>query len=454
MATVIPLDVLEQAVRAALRSGDATELRLALEGEHPADIADVLDRLDQEEQLAVFQALPPEIAADVLSETTPDTTRRLIQHLPEAVIGALLDRMAPDDVAEILGEDVPELRARLLAAMHAKEAAEVRALLTYPPRSAGRLMTERVVTLPPQISAASALERLRALDPATETANDLYVIDEQGILLGVVSLHSVIVAPPTQPIAQIMHREPITVLPETDQEEVARLVAQYDLLTIPVIDADGRLLGSITVDDVIDVLIQESTEDVLRLGGVESGPTDESYFSTPIPRMVRRRIGWLLALFLTGTLTINVLGRFEEELDQVVALAFFIPLLIGTGGNTGAQTVSTMVRALALGEVRLRDAWRVLAREFCSGLLLGSLLALIAFGFALALGNGTALALVVALSVVAVCTWANLIGALVPLLARKLNFDPALVSAPLITTLVDATGLAMYLAIAKTILDL
>jgi magnesium transporter len=251
-----------------------------------------------------------------------------------------------------------------------------------------------------------------------------------------------------------MRTEPVSVPPDTDQEEVARIVAQYNLLTIPVVSSDGGMLGIVTVDDVIDVLIEENTEDVLRFGAVERGATDESYFEVPIWRAVRRRVGWLLILFLTGTLTINVLGQFEEELEQVVALAFFIPLLIGTGGNTGAQTVSTMVRGMALGEIRLRDGFRVIGRELSSGLVLGCLLAVVALGFALLLGNSLSLALVVALSIIAVCTWANTIGALVPLLAERVGLDPALVSAPLITTLVDATGLLIYLLIAKAILGL
>jgi magnesium transporter len=214
------------------------------------------------------------------------------------------------------------------------------------------------------------------------------------------------------------------------------------------------MLGIVTVDDVIDVLVAESTEDVLRFGAVEGGRPDESYFDTPLLRAVRRRVGWLLILFLTGTITINVLGRFEAALDEMVALSFFIPLLIGTGGNTGAQTVSTMVRGMALGEIELRHGWRVIGRELASGLVLGLLLAAVAFAFALLLGNPPDLALVVALAVIAVCTWANTIGALVPLVAQRVGLDPALVSAPLITTLVDATGLAIYLLIATAVLGL
>ena len=404
--------------------------------------------------MIVFRLLGPAQAADVLDETSFDATRELIARLPPDEVGDLLDLMPPDDVAEILGEDVPEQQQTLLAAMEPEDAAEVRTLLTYPPRSAGRLMTEKYARVGPDMTAAEAIAHLRQIDPTVETLRDLYALDTEERLIGAVSLREVIMAPPEQRLADFMHTQLVTVTPETDQEEVARLVSQYDLLSLPVATPDGRMLGIVTVDDVIDVLVQEGTEDVLRFGAVEGGATGESYFSTPILRAVRRRVGWLLVLFLTGTITINVLGRFERELDQVVALSFFIPLLIGTGGNTGAQTVSTMVRGMALGEIRLRDAWRVIGRELGSGLLLGLLLAVVALGFALLLGHTFTLAAVVALSIIAVCTWANTIGAVVPLIAQWAGLDPALVSAPLITTLVDATGLAIYLLIATTLLGL
>ncbi len=454
MATITNLEQLEQQIAAALDTGDEATLRALLVEQHPADIADVIDRLDERERVHVFRLLPPVQAVEVLSETGVDATRELITRLSPGEVGRLLDQMPNDDVAEILGEDIPEQQQALLAVMEPHEAQKARSRLSYPPRSAGRLMVERYVRVAPHMSAAETLVQLRQIDPIVESINDLYVIDEAEHLLGTVALRDVITAAPQQRLHDLMRRQPVRVSPETDQEDVARTVAQRNLLTIPVVSDSGRMLGIVTVDDVIDVLIEESTEDVLRFGAVESGATDESYFDVPIWRAVRRRVGWLLILFLTGTLTINVLGRFEDALDQVVALSFFIPLLIGTGGNTGAQTVSTMVRGMALGEIRLRDALRVIGREFGSGVVLGSLLAVVALGFALLLGNSLNLALVVALSIVAVCTWANTIGALVPLLAQRAGLDPALVSAPLITTLVDATGLAIYLLIASAVLGI
>lgn len=454
MTTVVSLEHLEAQVRAALEDGRLEELRALLAEHHPADIADVIDRLDDDDQAAAFGLLPPDQAADVLSETDLEATRALVRKLAPEAAAALFQRMSTDDVVEILGEDIPEAQQALLRAMAPAEAADVRRHLAFPPRSAGRLMTGAFVRVAAEQTAAEGLEALRRAAPEAEALSDLYVLDGDGRLVGVVTLRALLAAPPERTLGAIAAEPPACVAPDTDQEEVARLVSQYDLLAIPVVAPGGVMLGVVTVDDVVDVLVQEGSEDLLRLGAVQEGATDESYFSTSIRRTIGRRVGWLLILFLTGTFTVNVLGWFESALEQVVALSFFIPLLIGTGGNTGAQTVSTMVRGLAVGEIRPRDLWRVVGRELLSGLLLGALLGLAGFGLATMLGNGPAMALVVGLAVVAICTWANTIGAMVPLLAHRLGLDPALVSAPLITTLVDATGLAIYLMIATAILGL
>jgi magnesium transporter len=314
-------------------------------------------------------------------------------------------------------------------------------------------MTDKFVRVRPDMTAGEVIAFLRLVDPEIESLNDLYVLDSVRHLLGVVSLRQVITASPERRLRDIMHTDLVTIAPATDQEEVARLVSRYDLLSLPVV-AEGRMLGIITVDDVIDVLVAEGTEDVLRFGGVESGGADEPYFSVPIARSVRRRVVWLLFLFLAGTLTSGVLGLFEGELAQVIELSVFIPLLIGTGGNTGAQTVSTVIRGLALGEIRWRDAWRVIGRELGSGMLLGVILGAVALAWATIAGYASMIAVVVSLTILAICIWANVIGGLVPMAAQKLGIDPATVSAPMITTLVDATGLAIYLLIAKFLLGL
>ena len=446
---------LEDRVRALLSEGDADSLREALVDRHPRDVAEVLGRLPAGQRLAVFRAVPLSDAPRVLAETDQATTRQLVEALPVEETARLLDRLPMDDAAEILSEDVPDRREELLEAMTDKDAQEVRDLLGYPPESAGRLMTERFVRIQPDMTAAEVLVHLRSVDADAETFTDLYSLDKNGRLEGVVSLREVVVAPPGSPIRELLTAEVVAVTAETDQEDVARLISRYDYLALPVVSDDGQMLGVITVDDVIDVIVQEAGEDILKFGAAETGGVlNEPYFSVSIPRVVRKRFGWLLLLFVAETATGTVLRHFESELAQVVALTFFIPLLIGTGGNTGAQTVSNLIRGLALRDIRLSDWVRILRRELLSGLLLGLSLGAVGFVRALLWGSSVNLSLVVGLSLVAICTWANTIGSLIPLVAQRFRIDPAVISAPLITTLVDATGLAIYLLIAKVVLNL
>jgi magnesium transporter len=273
-------------------------------------------------------------------------------------------------------------------------------------------------------------------------------------LLGAVSLRDLVMADLEKPLTEVMRRKPITVSVSDDQEAVAQKIGKYNLLAVPVLEKDGRLVGFVTVDDVIDVLIEEGTEDILRMAAVEPGALDKPYFNNPILRVVRKRIGWLLLLFVAETFTGTVLRFYENELAAVVALSFFIPLLIGTGGNAGSQTVTTIIRSIALGEVRLKDSWRVLAREASTGIMIGVVIGGVAFGRALLWGAPGALAITVSLTVLAICTWSTTVGSLIPLAAERFGVDPAVLSAPLITTLVDATGLVIYFTIAKAILHL
>jgi len=339
------------------------------------------------------------------------------------------------------------------------DAEEVRELLTYEEGTAGRLMTDSFVRLVANSSVAQAFALVRGADAEIETLSDLYIVENDARgeekLVGVLSLRDLVRARDDQIIADVMARDLITVSVDTDQEEVARQFRKYDFLAMPVLDRDGFLAGIVTVDDIIDVLTEEQTEDQLRFAGVsvEPGVTNLPYFSTPLWRVVKSRVGWLILLFVAETATGFVLRHFGDELHQVVALSFFIPLLIGTGGNTGAQTVSTIIRGLALKEIKINDTWRVLGREVLSGLMLGAFLGTIGFARAMVWGSGVQLSLVVALTLLVICTWANTIGSMIPLLAQRFKVDPALVSAPLITTLVDATGLAIYLSIAKVLIS-
>jgi magnesium transporter len=302
------------------------------------------------------------------------------------------------------------------------------------------------------MTAAEAIQAVREWRPETETFYYLFVVDSHGRLCGVVNLRQLVVADPATSVADLMDMEVISVRVGTDQEECARLMTRYNLLALPVVNGDNRLLGVITHDDLVEVLEAETTEDIQRLGGAQ--PLDRSYLDTAIFIVTRKRIGWLLLLFLTETLTGSVLRHFEDELQSAVALAFFVPLLIGTGGNAGSQTTSTIIRALAVGDMDLSDSLRALWHELRTGLLLGLAMAGVAYLRALTWGSSPALALTVALAIFVIVVWANGLGSVLPLLAAALHIDPTVVSGPVMSTLVDATGLFIYFTIARVILGL
>ncbi len=440
-----------ETVRALLSSGQLTRLSAYLAQLHPADVAEILTEVDSfRQRLALLRLLPDEVAGEVLSELEPDVAQPLMAHMSPERVADILEEIATDDAAEIL-EDLPNVvREELITLMEPEEAAEVRELLAYPEESAGRIMTQDVVRLRRRWTVEETLDYLRHLDKTAETIYYLYVVDDEDHLVGVVPLRALVTAPPEATIGQIMTPNVISVRVDDDQEDVAELVAKYNFLAVPVVDRDGRLVGIVTVDDVVDVLEEEATEDIQRLGGSE--PLDMPYFATPAWAIVRKRIGWLLLLFVGGTLTGSVLRHFAYVSERFSALNVFVPLLIGTGGNAGSQTVATIIRALALGEVRPREAFRVMSREAITGLTIGVVLGTIAFGRAMLWQTGVAVALVVALSVPFITLWASLIGALIPLLAEYLGVDPAVISGPLIATLVDATGLAIYFGMASVML--
>jgi magnesium transporter len=296
---------------------------------------------------------------------------------------------------------------------------EVRPLLLHPDDSAGGLMTSEFLALRRRMTAAEAIQSVREWKPEAETVYYLFVVDRYGRFCGVVNLRQLIVADPATPVSEIMDPDVISVPSGTDQEECARLMTRYDLLALPVVNGDNILLGVITHDDLVDVLEEETTEDIQRLGGAQ--PLERSYLDTGILVITRKRVGWLLLLFLTETLTGSVLRYFEDELQAVVALAFFVPLLIGTGGNAGSQTTSTIIRALAVGDVDLGDAWRALWHELRTGLMLGLTMASIAYIRALTWGSSPALALTVALAIFTIVVWANGLGSLLPILAARLR---------------------------------
>lgn len=448
---------LDEVVIDLLAEEDYPRLRVLLEDEYAADIADVLERLNEEARFTVFEQLTIEHAAEVLDELGLYATRQLLRQLPIERITALLETLPPDDVVELLADDIPQRRDEILPVLSPELSREVQEALNFPRSSAGRLMTRKYA----RINAAMTAEQVlafarRQIKTKVETLNDFYVVGDNNRLEGVVSLIEIVGAPPTRTVDQFMERDVVTVTPDTDQEEAARTLQRYDFLALPVTTEDGRMLGIITVDDANDVLSFEATEDILKFGGVmvSNEVQDQPYFTTPIFRVVRQRFVWLLLLFLADTITGNVLRIFASELAAVVALSFYIPLLIGTGGNTGAQTVSTIIRGMALDDIQQRDTFKVLLREMLSGLILGTMLGVVGGLRAYSWDQNERLAIVVGITLVVVCAWSNTIGSLIPLVVKRLGIDPAVVSAPLITTLVDATGLFIYLSIARIMLGL
>ena len=418
-----------------------------------ADLAELLNELTLVEAATVVSMLPVARAIEVCDQPTMRRRAAILEHLDPTRAAEILAGLSADERTDIVQKMGLHERHRIVAKLSPELRKELESLLKYPPHTAGGIMTTEFVQLDPALKVGEALKHIRAVAREKESIYACYVLEPgTGKLLGSVSLRDLVMAEFDAPITKVMRRKPVTVDAEDDQEAVAQKIGKYNLLAVPVLEKDGNVVGFVTVDDVIDVLIEEQTEDIMRMAAVGSDALEKPYFDNPILRVVRKRIGWLLLLFVAGTLTSAVLHRFEDELAAVVALAFFIPLLIGTGGNAGAQTVMTVIRSLALGEVGVRQAWRVVLREATTGLVVGVLVGAVAFGQALLWQAPIALALTVSVTMFAICVWSTTVGSLIPILAHRFGVDPAVLSAPLITTLVDATGLIIYFSIAKLIL--
>ena len=446
------LDDVLRLVRAALESGDQTQAVALIQALRPADQADVFSELADREQASLLPNLATEDSADILEELEDEEAVELAEALSDADLARIVNEMEPDEAADLLG-DLPDARAEaILNSMEDSE--EVRPLLMHADESAGGLMTTDFLVLRPRMRVSEALMAIRQLAPkdSAETLYNLYVVDASGILRGVVSLYQLLQADPATRVGDVMEADVLSARADEDREVAAGLMTRYDLLSLPVVDSANRLLGIITHDDFVEIVEEETTEDIQLMGG--SAPLDGPYLEIPVVNVARKRVGWLMLLFITGTLTGTVMRWFADELEAVVALAFFIPLLIGTGGNAGSQTTATIIRSIAVGDVRWRDGMAVLWHELRIGILLGAAMGLFGFVRAILWGTGYNVGFAVAASLLVVVIWAVTVGSLLPLLANKLRFDPAMVSGPLMSTLVDATGLLIYLSVARLILNL
>ena len=421
----------------------------------PEDLAELLNQLNLSEAAAIVSMLPLQRSIELCDQPTMRRRAAILERLEPTRVAAILEGLSADERTDIIQKMGLHERHRLMPKFSPEVRAELEDLLQYPDHTAGGIMTTEFVRLDPKMTVGEALKHIRLVAREKESIYACYIMDpETDHLIGAASLRDLVMAEIDRPVIEVSRRKPVTVNVLDDQEDVARKIGKYNLLAVPVVEQDGSVVGFVTVDDVIDVLIEEQTEDLLRMAAVEPGAMDKPYFDNPMSRVVRKRIGWLMLLFVAGTLTSAVLHRFEGELGAVVALAFFIPLLIGTGGNAGAQTVMTVIRSLALGEVGVRHAWRIAIREATTGMVLGLMVAPVAFVQALIWQAPLALALTVSVTMFAICVWSTTVGALVPIAAQRFGVDPAVLSAPLITTLVDATGLIIYFTIAKAILGI
>lgn len=439
-------------VRERIQARDAVGVALLAPHADAADWACIIPELSPPEIAVLLQWLPDDEIPDVLSELDPGDAARILRTLTLPVAAGFLDAIDPDDATDIIEELSVVEAEEILIAMEPAQAQEIRELLVYPPDTAGGRMTPAYVAVSPDLRADQAIVSLRQVAEEAEMVNYVYVTDVADRLLGVLALHKLVLARPETQISELMASEVIAIPAMADQERAARMLNDYDLLALPVVDEDWRLLGIITVDDVADILEAEATEDIERLGG--SQPLAESYLRARPILLWRRRVVWLLVLFVAGAYTSTILRYFDEELESVVALAFFIPLLIGIGGNVGSQVVTTIVRSMAVDDIRIGDTFRIVRKELQTALMLSAVLAAAMFLRTVIMGVGIDLGLVVAISVTAIVLWAALIAAVLPLFLRQLRVDPAVVSAPLITTLVDGTGLIIYFSAAKLILEL
>ncbi|HEU4643063.1 MAG TPA: magnesium transporter [Gemmatimonadaceae bacterium] len=443
-----------------LLSGDPAELAETLSTMRSADVAEALNRLATDAAARVMAALPFDLAVQVFDEPELERRHELFHRLDTATAAPIIDAMSADQQADLFRELPDRERGRLLQALDTPTRQALTLLLRYPPHVAGGIMTTEFVSVPADWTVDRTLRHIAEVGGAKETVYAIYVLDAERRLVHVVSLRELLLADRSSRVAEVGDiRTPISVDPLTDREDVARLISKYNLLAVPVLDDGGHVLGIVTVDDVIDAIVREQTEDVQKFGGMEA--LDAPYMEIGFAAMVKKRAGWLCALFIGEMLTATAMGYFEGEISRAVVLALFIPLIISSGGNSGSQATSLIIRAMAVREVTLRDWWRVAVRELPSGMALGAILGVIGLLRILlwqSLGwydygpHHLLVACTVAVALVGVVTFGSLAGSMLPFLLRRLGFDPASASAPFVATLVDVTGLIIYFSVALLIL--
>lgn len=442
-----------ESIKELLENKQYTSLRQALTELNDADIAVILENLDEEDRLKVFRILPKSMAADVFSYLEIDNQQMIITSLADKEAASIINNLMADDATDLLEEMPANIVKKLLANATPEVRRDINHLLQYPEDSAGSIMTVEFLDLKEHLTVQEAIERIRKRGVDSETINICYVLDQSRMLIGTVALRYLLLSEPDAIIGEIMHENVISVNTLMDQEEVARQFQKYDFTAMPVVDNENRLVGIITVDDIVDILQEEATEDIEKMAAIT--PSDKPYLRTGIWETWKNRIPWLLLLMLSATFTGSIIASFEAALSSCVILTAYMPMLMGAGGNAGSQSSVAIIRSLSLNEVRFKDWLRVLWKETGVAILCGITLAVANF-VKLMLFDKVALtiALVVSVALALTVLIAKIVGCMLPMLAKKIGFDPAVMASPFITTIVDALSLLIYFAIAANVLNI
>lgn len=438
---------------ALLDTKQYTGLRQSLAEMNEADAAALMEELEEEKLLRVFRILPKDLAADVFSYMEPDTQQTIITALSEREAANIIDNLMADDATDLLEEMPANVVTRILENTDAETRRDINHLLRYPEDSAGSIMTVEYVDLKENLTVEGAIAHIRAVGPDSETINVCYVLDSQRRLVGTVALRYLLLSDPEERIGNIMHENVIALGTLMDQEEVAAQFKKYDFTTMPVVDNENRLVGIITVDDIVDIMEEETTEDMEKMAAIV--PSDKPYMRTTVWETFKKRIPWLLMLMISATFTGAILTSFEDALSACAVLIAFIPMLMDTGGNAGGQASVTVIRGLSLGEIEYRDVPKVVFKEVRVALLCGLCLSAANFCKLLIFDRvGVEVALVVCITLMAAVLMAMLVGCLLPIGAKRIGFDPAVMASPFITTIVDALSLLIYCTVAGMLLGL
>ena len=442
-----------EVIRELLETKQYTSLRQKIADMNTADIAAVMEEMEEEELLKIFRILPKSMAADVFSYLEVDSQQYIITRLSEREAGNIIDNLMADDATDLLEEMPANVVKKLLASASAETRRDINHLLQYPEDSAGSIMTVEYVDLKESMTVEDAIARIRQVGVDSETINICYVLDSTRKLLGTVALRYLLISPSDAIIGEIMHENVIYVNTMMDQEEVARQFQKYDFIAMPVVDNEERLVGIITVDDIVDILQEEATEDIEMMAAVM--PSDKPYMKMGIFEIAKKRMPWLLLLMISATLTGSVLTKFENALLAYSVLLAYIPMLMGTGGNAGGQTSVTIIRGLSLNEIEFEDSFRVIWKEIRIAVVCGVILAGANFLKLLWFDKvGILVAAVVCLTLVIVVLLAKIVGCVLPILAKKIGFDPAVMASPFITTILDVLSLLVYFQMASVLLGI